>query len=337
MNPTQNNQNTQNPLLLSQAFQNALGCAQGLGNPAPGRGGGTVEGTAAVLDPGFAEHRLTPSAPLLRPAVSGQEPLREGTAPSSRHSPQKESALNSLGNLRELLNTLQADKDKPEEESMDKSTLRDILFRAVSALHWEIHSQARANDETHRLLSESEDKGNDGMASGQEGPSSSRPVTPHQRISVGAPSTGEPLSPGVLPENPNAVIKQAEARNSYALSAFRAPKEPKNITKAVYACMRQDPDITQTVVEAIIQYELGFDAYPMGVAKYMIEVPELHTYVRRWAEAYCRDGRACGWGHPDFLRPGNNLWSLNNREQQLIVALATGLQGGEITSSGGPE
>ena len=170
MNETQNAQNNQNPFSLTHAFQNALGCAQGLGNT-PGTGGGRSAGP--ISDSGFLGPLLNRDAPLPRTTrAEYPEAGVAGTAspPAARRSAHNENARQAMDNWRELVSCdLKAELGKLENESLDRRTLLMTLERGASAAGRMMHSQTQAAEDAAYLFEESDDwewrTGN-----GQEGP-----------------------------------------------------------------------------------------------------------------------------------------------------------------------
>ena len=155
MNETQNTQNNQNPFSLTHAFQNALGCAQGLGNT-PGTGGGGSAGP--ISDPGFLGHLLN-SAPMPRTTLAEYpEAGVAGTAspPAARRFAQNESARQAMDNRQELVNgDLKEELGKPDDESLNRMPLLRTLERGTPAAGWMMHPQTQVAKEAAHLLRES--------------------------------------------------------------------------------------------------------------------------------------------------------------------------------------
>ena len=324
MNETQNTQNNQNPFSLTHAFQNALGCAQGLGNtPGTGEGGSA----RPISDPGFLGHLLNRNAPLPRTTVAepsaagpaGTAPPPAGMAPPGAGPTWAENGRKAAQIWREVVNHIQAERGRPEDDPVDKAAMLRMCERAAMAIGWLMNSQTHAAEETVYLLREREDRDR-GAGNGQEGSlsplaalSSLAALNPTPVTSPVTPGTGGPASRTVFPENVNAVLAAQCVGNSLA---SRPPKEPRYLTQSLYRSMNGHPEIAASMMRSYLISEMGFEDYPLGVMKYLVEVPDVHNLVQRWAEHYRQDGQSCGFAGPQYIRPA--AWQLNASELKLI-------------------
>ena len=318
MNETQNTQNNQNPFSLTHAFQNALGCAQGLGNT-PGTGGG---GSARpISDPGFLGHLLNRNAPPPRPIMVEHQQAAgpAGMAPPAAGTNWAENGRRAARIWQELVSHIQTERGRPADDPVDKAATLRMCERAAMAMGWLMNSQTHAAEEAVHLLRESEDQerragnGQEGSLSPLAALSSLVALNPPPVTPPVTPGTGGPASRIVSPENVNAVLAAQCAGNSLA---SRPPKEPRYLTQSVFRSMNSNPEIAASVMRSYLISEMGFEDYPLGVTKYLVEVPDVHNLVLRWAESYRQDGQSSGFAAPDFIRPGP--WQLNASELKLI-------------------